>query len=319
MYRIPGSGRNKDIPPMTALRKSVSAAILYDSLPAPGRIAIRKAVNAGLAVFGLVFDEVAPEGRELIALATDAGLRIAVTPLAAPVPAELLAPALTSRFTRARPGDYLSPVTAHRAALLVSSSDARQDAPDPMPDDTLIVTCHAAVAALVARTLPLALHWQPTDMLYLPHEIPALRGIGFPVALATRPELFTARPDSRGRPRRGILAAQSERYFGKPVRVEPTTHPLPECLAVIDYCILRKLCGEDLLARDATILLPGRIEAAVRHVAPDAALPLGAISLTLRAPLPTERPALPDDALFRPRPVTGAPAARLTPKGRRVN
>lgn len=319
MYRIPGFGRSKDIPPMTVPRKSVSAAILYDSLPTPGSAAIRKAVNTGLAAFGIAFDDAPAAGREAFALQNDAGLRIAVTPLAAPMPADLLAPALTSRFTRARPGDYLSPVTSHRAALLVSSSDARPDAADPMPDDTLIVTCYAAVAALAARTLPLALHWQQTDMLYLPHEIPALRGIGFPVALATRPEVFTARPDSRGRPRRGILAAQSERYFGKPVRVEATVHPLPECLAIIDYCIMRKLCGQDLLARDTTILLPGRIEAAVRHVPPDATLPLGAISLTVRAPLPTERPALPDDALFRPRPAAGAPAARLTPKGRRVN
>lgn len=300
---------------MTNPRKCLSAAILYESLPSPNPSDIRESVNAGLGAFGLSFDPCTKADDEIVAL-TNNVLRIAVRADGSALPPARLTAPLASRFTQARPFDYASPLAAHRAVLTITVTDQRAAPPDDIPDDTLIVVTHATLAAILSRTLALMVHWHLTDMLYLPHEIPTLRGIGFPVALATRPELSPARPDARGRPRLGILAAQSERYFGKPVRVEPTSHPLADCLAVIDFCILRKLCGQDVLIDGTTIALPGQVEVAVRALPPQAGFPLGLISLTISAPTPSLRPALADSTAFHARTTTPAPVARMTPRSR---
>lgn len=302
---------------MTVSGTGLSAALLYESLPALDATRVLDSTNATLAPFGMRFDLASADGGGLITFANDV-LRISIRRQTSGLPASRLTGALSASFTRARPGDYVSPVAAHRAALIVDIADIRADPAEPMPEDTLIVVGFSALAAIAARSMPLMVHWQQTDMVYLPHELPSLRGIGFPVSLATRPEVRASRPDTRGNPRHAVVATQSERYFGKPVRIEPTTHPLPECLALIDFCIIKKLMGEDLLQRDGILHLPGQIEAAVRHVAASAQFPLGAICLTLRGTMPPVQPEAPTTRPYLAEPAQVTNVIRLNPKGRRL-
>ena len=241
-------------------------------------------------------------------------MRVSLMPRNAPdLPGDFVRP-LTASYTRIRPNDYAARVGAHRASVTITVADARADRTIPIPETTFIVVCHAALVALIAQSRPLVIHWRQSDMMVLPTEVPPIRGIGFPVSLATRPEVSQSRPDARGRTRFGLHFEKSEMFFGKPVVVEPTTHPMPEVLTLVDFCIMRRLGGEDLLTDGATVGLPGPVEVAVRHLPPTEALPAGSISLSLRAPLSRPQPArplgLPDMPM--PRRATPLDQPRLT-------
>lgn len=263
---------------------AISALALYRVAPTLAGEVLGDRLNAGVAAFGLSFSEVARVGSESAAFSNGA-MRVSLVASDGAAEASGFVGPLGASYTSIRPNDYAARVAAHAATVTLTVSDARTDRTIPIPDTTLIVVCHAALVALIAQAVPLVIHWRQSDMLVLPAEVPAIRGIGFPVSLATRPEIAKSRPDPRGRTKLGVMAARSEIFFGMPVRVEPTTHPIPEVLSLIDFCILRRLGGDDLLTDGATLGLPGPVEVAVRHLPVSEQLPLGAISLTVR-PMP---------------------------------
>ncbi|MFM2356326.1 MAG: hypothetical protein RLZZ528_2062 [Pseudomonadota bacterium] len=271
---------------------AVRSVCYYRELPVLSDAEIVQGLNAGLAAFGLSFalDPLRPG--EAAAM-TNGAMRVAVIACDHPTEAAAFVPALTASYTRIRPNDYAARVAAHTASLAVEVSDVRSDRTLPIPETTLVVVCHAALVALITQGIPLVVHWQQSDMLVLPSEIPAIRGIGFPVSLVTRPEVIEHRPDPRGRVRFGVTAARSEMFFGKTVRVEPTVHPMPDVLSLIDFCILRRLAGEDLLVDGATLGLPGPVEVTVRHVAASERYPSGLISLSVKAVVPRSQPMRP--------------------------
>ena len=296
---------------------TIEATLLY---PAPPRLAgasLLDAVNAGLQPFGLWFWDVPAAPGEALALSNGA-MRVALRPVEHPLPGAEIAAALGGSYTRLRPNDYAGRVAAHKAAVRLDVCDVRDARPEPIPEATMVVVAHAVVAAAKSAQPPLVIHWRQSDMLVLPEEVPPLRGIGFPASLVTRPEIVDAGRDSGGRLRLGVTAALSERYFGKTVTVEPTAHPLDEVLSLIDFCLLKRLAGEELLTDGATLGLPGPVEVTVRHRAASADHPAGSIALSLRAAPPranlrrTPAPAVIEGSRARPSgafaaPRTGAP------------
>jgi hypothetical protein len=271
---------------------AVRSVCYYRSLPVLADAEIVQALNAGLAAFGLSFSLDPLRPGESVAMSNGA-MRVTVIPRNEPTDTAEFVAALTASYTRIRPNDYAARVAAHAGSLAVEVSDVRTDRTIPIPETTLVVVCHAALVALITQGNPLVVHWQQSDMLVLPSEIPSIRGIGFPVSLVTRPEVTEHRADPRGRVRFGVTAAKSEMFFGKTVRVEPTTYPMPEVLSLIDFCILRRLSGEDLLVDGATLGLPGPVEVTVRHVSASERYPAGLISLTVRPLVPRAQPMRP--------------------------
>jgi hypothetical protein len=221
---------------------------------------------------------------------------VAVTP--APLDPASLRAALRDRYAAVRAHDYAAAAQRHRATVMVSAVPAGPAAAADAAVLTGIVACHAVLCAVAGLARPEAMLWRPTDTLFVPEEIPPAGGIGFPVSLVTRPAFRAAPPDARGRRRTSFVSAGAEAWFGRPVVVEPTALDLPEALAVVDFCIMRRLAGDDLLARPGRHALPEGIEATVRHHGPSREFPQGSIGIALRQrkgageePKRAERPA----------------------------
>jgi hypothetical protein len=208
-------------------------------------------------------------------------VELVVTRVTHALPPQRFARALKARFARVRPNDYASPLAAHTHAVLVEARVA-PDVAQEVPAETRIVIAHAGLTAVQLLAWPDMIHWSQSDTLFLPDEIPPTEGIGFPAMLVTRPEIVAAGSDARGRRKFAVTAGLAEHWFGRPVTVAATAHPLPEVLAVIDFCILRHLGGEDILAEDGVLALSERTEVVIRHLGPDAKFAEGRIELSFR-------------------------------------
>jgi hypothetical protein len=275
----------------------IDAALLYSEAPMLDLASLASGINDALSRFRLTFCLTARADDR--AVYSNGVVDVIVTRSDRPLPAARFSRALDARFARLRPNDYATPLAAHSHAIGIETR-VSPDAGRPVPAETRIVVCHAAIMAVQGLAWPDLIHWRQSDTLFLPDEIPPVEGIGFPAMLVTRPEITAAGSDARGRRRFAVLAGLSDHWFGKPVRVTATSHPLPEVLAVIDFCLIRHLSGDDILAQDGVMALSERTEVVIRHAGPGPGLPKGAIDLSFRN-RSLERPA--------PGPVPMAPQA----------
>ena len=292
---------------MLARNWQIEAAMLYRDAPAFRLAELRAGVNDALSRYRLTF-RTAAVSDDRVVLSNDV-VELVVTRVAHPLPAQRFTAALNARFARVRPNDYATPLAAHAHAILIEARVAPDVAQD-VPAETRIVIAHAALTAVQGLAWPDLIHWTQSDTLFLPDEVPPTEGIGFPAMLVTRPEITAAGSDARGRRKFTVAAGLAEHWFGKPVTVAATSHSLPEVLAVIDFCLLRHLSGDNLLAEDGVIALSDRTEVVIRHLGPGGKFPEGRIELSFRNRT-QERPA-PGPLPFMPQAIPpGAQPVRL--------